>query len=78
MLSDCDTLPSIQLGDYLLRFELEELGPKGQEIAARELRETPEIKAQAITELRNLLKGKLIFIVFLLYFDFRNFICTLL
>lgn len=62
MLSDVETLPSIQLGDYLLRFELEELGPEGQEIAARELRETPEIKAQAITELRNLLKGKLIFI----------------
>ena len=57
MLSDLDDLPSVQIGDYTLRFELEDLTPFGREVAANELRETPERKAEAIVELRNLLKG---------------------
>lgn len=56
MLSELDSLPSIQVGDYTLRFELDELSPKSQEIAARELRENPENRAKGITELRELLK----------------------
>lgn len=58
MLSDVEELPSVQLGDYVLRFELEDLTPFGKEVAKNELRETPEIRAAAIEELRTLLKGK--------------------
>lgn len=56
MLSDLDELPSIQLGDYTLRFELEELSPSGKEISERELRETQENKDYGIMELKKLLE----------------------
>ncbi|XP_055636926.1 alpha-tocopherol transfer protein-like isoform X2 [Toxorhynchites rutilus septentrionalis] len=58
MLSEVDELPSIQLGDYVLRFELEDLTPAVKEVAKNELRETPEIKAKAVEELRELLRGQ--------------------
>lgn len=58
MLSDVDEIPAIQLGDMTLRFELEDLDDVGMEVAERELRETPERKASAVEELRNLLKGE--------------------
>lgn len=57
MLSELEALPSIQLGDYILRFELEDLTPFSQEVALRELRETPENKENGIRELRSLLKN---------------------
>lgn len=63
MLSDMEELPSVQLGDYCLRFELEDLSPTGKETAQRELREDPDLKLQACKELRELLKSK-----FLSYF----------
>lgn len=56
MLSDLESLPSIQLGDFVLRFELDELTPFGQEVAERELRETPATKENAIKELKKLLQ----------------------
>lgn len=56
MLSELDALPSIQLGEFTLRFELDELTPTGQETALRELRETPENRENGIKQLRNLLK----------------------
>jgi len=56
MLSELDDLPSIQLGDFTLRFELDELTPTGQETAARELRENSENREKGIKELRELLK----------------------
>lgn len=59
MLSEIEALPSIQLGDYTLQFELDDLTPFGKEVAERELRETPEIKAQAVADLKRLLEGKL-------------------
>ncbi|XP_053693705.1 alpha-tocopherol transfer protein [Sabethes cyaneus] len=58
MLSEVDELPSVQLGDYILRFELEDLTPFGREVALRELRETPEIREKGIQELRELLQGQ--------------------
>lgn len=57
MLSDLDTLPQVQLGDYTLKFELDDLSPEMKEIARKELRETPEVKKEAIEELKELLKG---------------------
>lgn len=56
MLSELDSLPSVQLGDYTLRFELEDLTEFGREIAEKELRETKEVKEEAVEELRELLK----------------------
>lgn len=56
MLSDLDELPSIQLGDFVLRFELEDLTPTGEETALRELRETPENRENGIKALRKLLQ----------------------
>lgn len=64
MLSDVDEIPAIQLGDLTLRFELEDLNDTYREVAERELRETPERKACAIEELRQLLKGELSLWVF--------------
>lgn len=55
MLSEVDALPSVQLGDYVLRFELEDLTPFSQDVAFKELRETPENRENGIRELRNLL-----------------------
>lgn len=62
MLSDLADLPSIQLTEKdVLRFELDGLTPFGREVAAKELRETPEIKKKAIEELKELLKRKFIY-----------------
>ncbi|CAH1953957.1 unnamed protein product [Acanthoscelides obtectus] len=56
MLSDMSEMPTIQLGNFTLQMELEDLRPEVQEIARKELRETPEIKKEAIEKLRELLK----------------------
>ncbi|XP_050670588.1 alpha-tocopherol transfer protein-like isoform X1 [Leptidea sinapis] len=56
MLSDVSKLPGVQLGDFLLQFELEEPKESVKEIARRELRETPDIVEPAVQELRRLLE----------------------
>lgn len=56
MLSELDSLPSIQIGDFILRLELEELSPTGKEVAIKELRENTENRENGIRELRELLK----------------------
>lgn len=56
MLSELESLPSIQLGEFTLRFELDELTPFGEEVAVRELRENPENRENGIKELRRLLQ----------------------
>lgn len=62
MLSDLEQLPSIRLGELDLRIELDELTPFDEEVAARELRESPEIRDNGVRELRQLLKqGKKIY-----------------
>lgn len=58
MLSDIDALPSIQLGDFTLQFELGDATPTAKEVAERELRESPERQKQATQELKRLLEGK--------------------
>lgn len=59
MLSDLEELPSVQLGEFTLRFELEDLTPLGKEVARTELREAADVKAKAVQELRKLLQGEL-------------------
>ncbi|XP_038222347.1 alpha-tocopherol transfer protein-like isoform X1 [Zerene cesonia] len=56
MLSDVSQLPGVQLGDFLLQFELDEPKESVREIARKELRETPEIVNPAVEELRRLLE----------------------
>lgn len=57
MLSDMDYMPTVELGNYTLTIELEELKPEVKEIARKELRETPEVAQSAVQELKELLKG---------------------
>ncbi|XP_015127409.1 alpha-tocopherol transfer protein-like isoform X2 [Diachasma alloeum] len=56
MLTDMDQLPSIQLGDFVLQFELGPPSTEMQEVARKELRESPDLQRQAVAELRELLK----------------------
>ncbi|XP_003427228.1 clavesin-2 isoform X2 [Nasonia vitripennis] len=58
MLTDMDQLPSIKLGDFTLEFELGNPSVEIQEVAKKELRETPDIVKQGVTELRELLKAE--------------------
>lgn len=57
MLTELDKLPGVQLGDFLLQFELDEPRESVREIARTELRETPEVVKAAVAELRRLLEG---------------------
>ncbi|PZC81180.1 alpha-tocopherol transfer protein isoform X1 [Helicoverpa armigera] len=56
MLTDLDKIPGVQLGDFLLQFELDEPRESVREIARKELRETPDIVKPAVEELKRLLE----------------------
>lgn len=58
MLSDMEELPSVQFGDVVVRFELDPLNQTSREVAERELRETADVKAKAVEELKVLLRGE--------------------
>ncbi|KAK9693888.1 CRAL/TRIO domain [Popillia japonica] len=58
MLSNLSVLPRIQCGDFTLELELGPLPPEIEEVARKELRETPENKKEGIEKLRELLKGE--------------------
>lgn len=57
MLSDVGELPSIQLGNFVLQFELGPPSSELQEVARKELRETPELQKEAMSRLQELLRG---------------------
>lgn len=57
MLSDIRELPYVQYGDQVLKLEIDPPPPEMQEVARKELRETPEIQKEAIETLRELLRG---------------------
>lgn len=50
--------PCIQMGEYTLQFEEEELGDEFEKRARNELRETPEVVSAAMAALKDLLRGK--------------------
>jgi hypothetical protein len=50
--------PSIKIGEYVLKFEEEELGEEFEERARKELRETPEVVNDAIVALKDLIRSK--------------------
>ncbi|XP_044750128.1 alpha-tocopherol transfer protein isoform X2 [Coccinella septempunctata] len=56
MLSDMDEIPVVRFGEVTLEVELQDLKPEAQEIARKELRETPDVSREAVKELRDLLK----------------------
>lgn len=57
-LSDLDTLPCIQIGNFKLRLELDDdLSQELLEVATNELRETQEQRATSVAELRTLLEN---------------------
>ncbi|KDR18338.1 Alpha-tocopherol transfer protein-like [Zootermopsis nevadensis] len=48
--------PCVQIGEYVLQFEKEEMGAEFEERARKELRETPEVGNDAIAALKDLLR----------------------
>lgn len=56
LLSDIEELPTVQLGEHLLRLEVDEIRPEVKEIARKELRENPDIVRESIETLKDLLK----------------------
>jgi len=58
MLSDISQMPTVKYGDRILELEMNPPSPEFQEIAKKELRETPEVQKESIARLRELLKGE--------------------
>ncbi|XP_065357690.1 alpha-tocopherol transfer protein-like isoform X2 [Calliphora vicina] len=58
MITEIDDVPAIMVGDYKLQFELGEPSERSKEVAARELRETPENIKNATAELKKLLDAE--------------------
>ncbi|EFN77311.1 alpha-tocopherol transfer protein-like isoform X2 [Harpegnathos saltator] len=58
MLSGIKETGSIQVGDYVLQLELDEPSAELQEVARKELRETPEVQNEAMARLRELLQAE--------------------
>lgn len=70
-LSDLDKIPSIQIGNFKLRLELDDdLTPELVDVAVKELRETPEQQEKSIAELKALLLG--MYILYSLFFTYAN------
>ncbi|XP_043491339.1 alpha-tocopherol transfer protein-like isoform X1 [Polistes fuscatus] len=58
MLTVVKELPFLKLGDFTLQFELGPLSPELQEVARKELRETPELQKESMERLKELLKAE--------------------
>ncbi|XP_043665590.1 alpha-tocopherol transfer protein-like isoform X1 [Vespula pensylvanica] len=58
MLTVMDKLPSIKLGEFTLEFELGPLSPELQEVARKELRETPELQKESMERFKELLRAE--------------------
>jgi len=51
-------MPSAKYGDRIIGLEMNLPSPEFQEIAKKELRETPELQKESLACLRELLKGE--------------------
>jgi len=58
LLSDLEEIPTLKVGEYVFHLEVNDLTPEVKEIARKELRETPEVRKEAVITLRDLLRGK--------------------
>lgn len=58
MLTDMEELPSLKLGDFTLELELGPPSAELQEVAKRELRESPELQKEALARLKELLAAE--------------------
>ncbi|KAJ8684227.1 hypothetical protein QAD02_020019 [Eretmocerus hayati] len=58
MLTNMEVMPRLKLGDFTLEFELGPPSAEVQEMARKELRETPEVQKKAVADLRELLKAE--------------------
>lgn len=58
LLSDLEEIPSLQIGEYVFNLEVNDMTPEVKELAKKELRETPEVRKEAVITLRDLLRGK--------------------
>lgn len=58
MLSDLVEFPAITIGDLTVEIEVGPPSAEMQEVARKELRETPEIQKEAVTRLRELLQAE--------------------
>lgn len=76
MLSDIQEIPVIQLGDFTLQLELDEPSAELQEVAKRELRETPERQKESVKQLKELLTGTNTTTLLLKYIESHNFFST--
>lgn len=61
MLSDIKEIPTITIGSYTLRLEVEEPSPELLEKGRKELRETPDLASQSITTLQDLIRGAVVY-----------------
>lgn len=57
LLSDLTEFPSLKLGNFTLELEIGPVPAEIQEVARKELRETPEVQKEAVACLRKLLQG---------------------
>ncbi|XP_033207692.1 clavesin-1-like isoform X2 [Belonocnema kinseyi] len=53
-----DPIPSIMIGDFLVMLDIDPPSPEFQEMARKELRESPEVQKEAMSRLQELLKAE--------------------
>lgn len=58
MLTQLDKVPGLKLGDFTLELELTHPSAELEEVAKKELRETPELQKEAVAKLKELLKAE--------------------
>lgn len=58
-LSDLNEIPALKIGNKIFELEIGSPTPELQEVAKKELKETPEVQKEATARLRELLKGSL-------------------
>lgn len=63
LLSDLKEVPYLKIGNNTLELELNPPNPELQEVAKKELRESPELQKEAVARLKELLKGSILNVI---------------